>query len=220
MTCKDRGHFILHFLLRVAVCGLQNPEDSQFEPHGWQRHYTGWYMRSGISRVYQCTSHTFSVQKLNIYNIFYKSPFLVKSVSVAKNNKTNNLFFTSSKKSNMAIRLWIFKGNSIGKKLSYIRTLHCIECKTQSITSWQATDSTSSRGLVWARIVSQWCDFLVMWSPWHTKLLCILNSDSIVWQYVKVKNKHHPNSRFCFKILATDPFYLNHNLSFLVVFLF
>ena len=23
----------------------------QFEPHGWQRHYTGWYKRSGISLV-------------------------------------------------------------------------------------------------------------------------------------------------------------------------
>ena len=30
--------------------GRQKPEDRQFEPHGWQRHYTGRYMMSGISR--------------------------------------------------------------------------------------------------------------------------------------------------------------------------
>ena len=27
-------------------------EDPKFEPHGWRRHYTGWYRRSEISGVY------------------------------------------------------------------------------------------------------------------------------------------------------------------------
>ena len=35
-----------------SVCGWQKPEDHQFEPHGWRRHYTGRYRGSGISRVY------------------------------------------------------------------------------------------------------------------------------------------------------------------------
>ena len=35
-----------------CICGQQKPKAPQFEPCGWQRHYTGWYTRSGISLVY------------------------------------------------------------------------------------------------------------------------------------------------------------------------
>ena len=35
-----------------CVCGRQKPEDSQCEPRGWQRYYTGRYRRSGISCIY------------------------------------------------------------------------------------------------------------------------------------------------------------------------
>ena len=34
------------------MCGRQKHEYPQFEPHGWRRHYTGRYTRSGISPVY------------------------------------------------------------------------------------------------------------------------------------------------------------------------
>ena len=51
-TCK-----MLHGARRswahlFCVCGRPKPEDPQFEPHSWRRHYTGRYRRSGISRVY------------------------------------------------------------------------------------------------------------------------------------------------------------------------
>ena len=39
-------------ILCVCVCGRQKPKDPQFEPHGWQHHYTRRYTRSGISLVY------------------------------------------------------------------------------------------------------------------------------------------------------------------------
>ena len=45
------------------ICGRQKPEYPQFEPHGWQPHYTGWYTRSGISFVY-LWSHSISWSSL------------------------------------------------------------------------------------------------------------------------------------------------------------
>ena len=38
---EDRG--------RIFACVVgKNLKTPQFEPHGWRRHYTGWYTRSGI----------------------------------------------------------------------------------------------------------------------------------------------------------------------------
>ena len=42
------------FCICFCICNQQNPQEPQFEPHGWWRHYTGQYMRSGISLVYLC----------------------------------------------------------------------------------------------------------------------------------------------------------------------
>ena len=40
------------FCICFCVCVRQKPEDPQFEPHGWRRHYTGRYRESGISPLY------------------------------------------------------------------------------------------------------------------------------------------------------------------------
>ena len=52
--------FVLRLFLHVWSAKTWRPH---FEPHGWRRHCTGWYTRSGISRVYLCQKHTFSVTK-------------------------------------------------------------------------------------------------------------------------------------------------------------
>ena len=43
-----------HFVLRLffAYVGGKKPEDPQFEPYGWWRHYTGQHRRFGMFRVY------------------------------------------------------------------------------------------------------------------------------------------------------------------------
>ena len=43
------GHL---FCICFCVCGLQKRKDPQIELHGWRRHYTGRYRKSGISGVY------------------------------------------------------------------------------------------------------------------------------------------------------------------------
>ena len=45
------------FCVCFCVCGRQKPKDPQLELHGWRRHYTGLYRRSGISGVYLWFDH-------------------------------------------------------------------------------------------------------------------------------------------------------------------
>ena len=52
MLREDCGRFCF------SVCDWQKLEDLQFEPYGWQRHYTGRYLKSGIYLVYLWFSHT------------------------------------------------------------------------------------------------------------------------------------------------------------------
>ena len=63
-----------------CVCGRQKPEDPQIEPHGWRRHYTGRYKRSGISCVYlwwaqlYCTSPSLALDPNNAIMFFFRIP--------------------------------------------------------------------------------------------------------------------------------------------------
>ena len=50
-----------------CMCCRQIPKDPQFEPHGWWRHYTGWYRRSGISRVLALVRAGFGLFHLLLY---------------------------------------------------------------------------------------------------------------------------------------------------------
>ena len=38
--------------IRFACVVSKSPKTSNLSPHGWRRHYTGWYMKFGISLVY------------------------------------------------------------------------------------------------------------------------------------------------------------------------
>ena len=40
------------FCVCLCMCGRQKPEDLQFEPNGWRRHYTGGIRCLGFPRVY------------------------------------------------------------------------------------------------------------------------------------------------------------------------
>ena len=42
------------FCVCFCACDRQKPEDPKFEPHGWRRHNTGRYRRSGIFHIYLC----------------------------------------------------------------------------------------------------------------------------------------------------------------------
>ena len=50
-TCQDRECICFAFVVACVVCKTRRPH---IEPHGWRRHYTGWFRRSGISGVYLC----------------------------------------------------------------------------------------------------------------------------------------------------------------------
>ena len=58
MACEDRGRICF-----VCVVG-KNPKTPNWA-HGWWRHYTGLYRRSGISRVYLWTEWTHNDQEVH-----------------------------------------------------------------------------------------------------------------------------------------------------------
>ena len=102
---EDRGRICFAFVF-VCVCGRQKPEYPQFEPHGWQHHYTERCMRSGIFLV--CLWKSTSGQNTFIFHFW---SFLRQNTKQNKQNKTKqktHFFYPIVPNNRLAASLLIF----------------------------------------------------------------------------------------------------------------